>query len=308
MKKVGILAGRERTFPQALIERVAERKAGVEVEWAKLGGTALDTELGFSVLVDRISHEVPYYQLYLKAAALRGVNVINNPFARVAEDKFSANLLAREQGVAVPRSLILPNKSYIADIVSESLTNLMHPLDWGAIADYVGLPAVLKPAVGGGWKSVSIVSSIDEMIEAYDRSGQLTLIVQEFIQWDRYLRCICIGRTKVMPIAWDPTLPHHERYLHRSDYLSPELAEQVVEQALALCRALGHDMNTVEFAIRDEVPYAIDFTNSAPDFDIASLGEWHFDWVVDAMADLVIERALADASPVANTYAQGFRT
>lgn len=305
MKKVGILAGRERTFPNALIDRVAQRDAGVVVEWAKLGGTALDTDLTFSVLVDRISHEVPYYQLYLKAAALRGVNVINNPFARVIEDKFSANLLAQQQGVAVPRSLILPNKEHIADIVSESLTNLIHPLDWGVIADYIGLPAIMKPAVGGGWKSVSIVRSVDEMIGAYDQSGQLSMMVQEFIEWDRYLRCISIGREKVMPVAWDPTLPHHERYLHRPDYLSPELAELVVEQARALCSALGHDMNTVEFAIRDEVPYAIDFTNSAPDFDIASLGQWHFDWVVDAMSDLVIERALDENIQTACAYADG---
>ena len=50
-------------------------------------------------------------------------------------------------------------------------------------------------------------------------------------------------------------------------------------------------MNTVEFAIRDGIPYAIDFMNSAPDFDITSLTEAYFPWVVEAMAALVIERA-----------------
>jgi glutathione synthase/RimK-type ligase-like ATP-grasp enzyme len=296
MKKIGIMVGRERSFPQAFIQRVNERNAGVQAEWVKLGGTVLDVPNPYAVIVDRISHEVPYYQLYLKHAQLQGTYVINNPYARIVEDKFTANYIALQQNVAVPRSVVLPNQAYIADISSESLTNLIYPLNWEWIADTVGLPAVMKPVVGGGWKSVSIVRSIDEMISAYNASGQLSMIVQEFIQWDRYLRCICIGRQKVLPIAWDPNRPFHERYQANTNYLSPELGARVVEDALKLCRGLGHDMNTVEFAIRDGVPYAIDFTNSAPDFDIVSLGEWHFNWVLDAMTDLVIEKAFLPAN------------
>ena len=308
MKKVGILAGRERSFPAALIERVASRDAGVEAEWVKLGGTAVDSHTPYAVIVDRISHEVPYYQLFLKHAHLQGAVIINNPFARIVEDKFTANLLAQQVGVAVPKTVILPNKAYIDDITGESLTNLMHPLDWEMLARYIGWPAVMKPAVGGGWKSVSIVHSIDEMLAAYDASEQLSMMLQEFIHWDRYVRCLCIGREKVLPIAWDPTKPHNERYLQQPDYLSPTETERVIGDALKLCRALGHDMNTVEFAFHKGVPYAIDFTNSAPDLDIASLGEWHFNWAVDAMTDLVIERALAvpEARTALDSYGRAF--
>ncbi len=291
MIKAGILVGRERSFPQALIQRITQKNDGVELEWTKLGATTLEDRNPYRVIVDRISHEVPYYSIYLKHAARQGVYVINDPFARVAEDKFTANYLARRLGVAVPKTLILPNKAYIPDITTESLSNLIYPLDWEGVAQYVGFPAVMKPAVGGGWKAVSIVHNLDEMIAAYDASGQLTMMVQEYIPWDRYVRCICIGQEKILPIAWDPTKPHFERYQHNPNYLSPALAARVQDEALRLCRGLGYDMNTVEFAIRDEVPYAIDFTNSAPDFDISSLGEWHFDWVVEAMAELVIARA-----------------
>ncbi len=308
MKKVGILAGRERSFPAALIERVAARNAGVEAEWVKLGGTAVESLTPYAVIIDRISHEVHYYQIFLKHAHLQGALIINNPFARIVEDKFTANALAQRAGVAVPKTVILPNKAYIPDITGESLTNLMHPLDWEMIARYIGWPAVMKPAVGGGWKSVSIVHSIPEMLAAYDNSDQLSMMAQEFIHWDRYVRCLCIGREKVLPIAWDPTKPHHERYLQQPGYLSPAETERVVADALKLCRALGHDMNTVEFAFHKGVPYAIDFTKRAPDFDIASLGEWHFHWVVDAMTDLVIERALAmpEPRPVRGSYAAAF--
>ncbi len=312
MKKVGILAGRERSFPAALIERVASRDAGVEAEWVKLGGTAVNSHTPYAVIVDRISHEVPYYQLFLKHAHLQGAVIINNPFARIVEDKFTANLLAQQVGVAVPKTVILPNKAYIPDITGESLTNLMHPLDWEMIARYIGLPAVMKPAVGGGWKSVSIVHSLPEMLAAYDASDQLSMMAQEFIHWDRYVRCLCIGREKVLPIAWDPTKPHNERYLQQQgdlpDYLSAAETERVISDALKLCQALGHDMNTVEFAFHNGVPYAIDFTNSAPDLDIASLGEWHFNWAVDAMTDLVIERALAvpENRLALDSYARAF--
>lgn len=302
MKRIGILAGRERSFPNAFIERVNHRDAGVVAEWVKLGGTALGQPNPYSVIVDRISHEVPYYALYLKDAQAQGVYVINDPYRRSTEDKFAANAMAVKLGVAVPKTIVLPNHDHIPDITPESLSNLMYPLDWGAIARYIGLPAVMKPALGGGWKSVSIVHSIDEMVAAYDASGELTMLVQEFVKWDRYVRCICIGREKVLPVAWDPTKPHFERYLGDPDDIEPELRARIEADALALCRGLGYDMNTVEFAVRDGVPVAIDFTNSAPDFDIASLGPRFFDWVLEAMVELVLTKAEGAPYAVGTEY------
>jgi len=302
MKRIGIMAGRERSFPNAFIERVNHRQTGVVAEWVKLGGTALGQPNPYSVIVDRISHEVPYYSLYLKDAQAQGVYVINDPYRRAAEDKFAANGMAQRLGVAVPKTLVLPNKETIPDITTESLSNLMYPLDWGAVAHYIGLPAVMKPALGGGWKSVSVVHSIDEMIRAYDESGELTMLVQEFIRWDEYVRCICIGRRKVLPVDWDPTLPHFERYKGDPDDLDPALRERIERDALALCRGLGYDMNTVEFAVRDGVPVAIDFTNSAPDFDIASLGPRFFDWVLEAMTELVLEKAAGAPYAIGTDY------
>jgi hypothetical protein len=120
------------------------------------------------------------------------------------------------------------------------------------------------------------------------------MILQEEIRWEQYVRCIVIGKEHVRPALWDPRRSHFERYTHAAASmppLSPALEERVVADARTLCRALGYEMNTVELAIRDGVPYAIDFMNSAPDFDITSLGEEHFAWVVDRMATLVIDLA-----------------
>lgn len=291
MLRVGVMVGREWSFPPAFIEEVNRRNEGVYAEYVKLGGTIQNEPNEYRVIIDRISHEIPYYRAYLKNAVLQGTYVINNPFMWSADDKFFEASLATKLGVASPRTVVLPNKDYIEGIVTESLRNLVFPLDWKAITDYVGLPAILKDAWGGGWRHVYKVNTIDELIAAYDQTGQLTMVLQEFIEWDHYVRCMCIGQDVVMPIKYDP---RERRYHVEHAHLSADLGARIVHDALLLNRALGYDMNTVEFAVRDGVPYAIDFMNPAPDMDVNSITPFYFDWVVNAMADMVIRRAKRD--------------
>lgn len=291
MLKVGLLVGRERSFPDALIREVNERNAGVYAEYVKVGEVSSDAACPYQVIIDRISHEVVFYQPYLKAAALSGTVIINNPFWRMADDKFFGTALVERMGIAVPKTLILPSRAYPDSIIPESLSNLKFPLDWQAVVGYTGLPAILKPHWGGGWKDVRRVSSIQELIAAYDQTGQLCMMLQEFIEWQKYVRCICIGKSNILITNWDPRKPHFDRYRGLDQNIDPALAARIRSDAIKINEALGYDMNTVEFAIRDGIPYAIDFMNSAPDFDISSLTELYFPRVVEAMADLVIERA-----------------
>ena len=129
--KIGLLVGREWSFPPAFIDEVNNRNEGVVAEFVKLGTTSMDEPCPYAVLIDRISHEVPYYRLYLKYAVLQGAMVINNPFMWTADDKFFEAALATKLGVASPKTVVLPNKDYIPGIVhSESLRNLIYPLDW----------------------------------------------------------------------------------------------------------------------------------------------------------------------------------
>jgi len=299
MKRVGILVGRERTFPDALIAEVARRGAGVEASYAELEATRIERPPPYDVLVDRISHDIPCYQPVLKLAALNGVRVINNPFWRIADDKFFNAALALRLGVKVPKTVALPSKQYNPDVSTESLRNL-RMVDWEKLVAELGLPIYLKPHWGGGWREVSRVTSLEELWKAYDRTGQLTMIAQQEIRWQQYVRCIVIGQEEVRPALWDPRRPHHERYIAAEKDmppLSPALEKKICADARTLCRALGYDMNTVELAVQDGVPYAIDFMNSAPDLDIASLGQAHFDWSVEKMADLVIRLALQPGLP-----------
>ncbi len=288
--KVGLIVGREWSFPPAFIEEVNRRNEGVEAEYVKLGGIHMDEPCPYAVIIDRISHEVPFYRTYLKHAALEGAHVINNPFMWTADDKFFEAGLATRLGVSSPKTVVLPNKEYVPGIVHhESLRNLIYPLDWQGIVDYVGLPCVLKDAHGGGWKEVYICHSLEELIANYDHSGLLTMVVQEFIHWDQFIRCIALGQEEVLPIRYDP----RERKYHVDDaYLRPELRQRIIDDSLKLVRALGYDMNSLEWAIRDGVPYAIDFMNPAPDMDIYSLTPVYFDWAVKHMADMAIRRAM----------------
>ncbi len=289
-KRIGLMVGREWSFPPAFMEEVKRRDAGVIAEFVSIGAVGMDDPTPYDVIIDRISHEVPYYRSYLKQQVVRGVTVVNNPFMWTADDKFFGAALATSLGVASPKTLALPNKSYIPGIVpTESLRNLVYPLNWNGIVEYIGLPCVLKDAHGGGWKEVYICRSLEELIHHYDSSGLLTMVVQEFIQWDQFVRCICIGQEEILPTKYDP---RERRYLVEHAHLSAEVGARVVRDARTLVRALGYDMNSIEFAIRDGVPYAIDFMNPAPDMDVNSLTPHYFEWVVRQMVDLAIRLAL----------------
>lgn len=297
--KIGIITGRENTFPQAFIDRVNSKNVeGITAEFVRVGGTRMDDSIPYRVIVDRISHEVPYYRAFMKKAVADGVIVINNPFWWSADDKFFENVLADKLGVPVPKTVVLPNKSYEADITEDSLRNLVDPLPFEKWVEYTGLPAVMKPAIGGGNKNISIVHSIEEVKEAYDRSGPLLMVLEEFIEHENYVRCFCLGRKHVLVSRYGHYRPREERYIAGYEGVSEEMLDTIVKNCLTLNEALGYDMNTVEMAIQGGVPYAIDFLNPAPDFDRLSIKDERFEWVIETLASLVIEYALGEEAPM----------
>jgi hypothetical protein len=292
-KKVGLICGREYSFPPAFIARVNEVGAphGISAEMVRFAGTRMDDPASYRVIVDRISHEVEYYRGALKQAALQGTYVINNPFWWTADDKYFNYSVMAKLGVAIPRTVLLPQKGYPADVdlTAESLQNLAFPIDWDALLDYTGRPAILKPYSGGGWKHVYKVANKQELLEAYDRTAPYCMTLQQFIDFDKYVRCFTFGKTDITPVAYDP---RERRYLIEHEYLSPELGARIVRDARTINLALGYEMNTIEFAIAGDVPYAIDFLNPAPDFERDRITPFYFSLVLEKMADLVISRAL----------------
>ncbi len=297
MNKIGVMFGRENTFPWALIEEINRRNAkNVSAEAVQVGGVLMDKPSEYRVIVDRISQDVPFYRGFLKNAVLHGTTVINNPFWWTADDKFFNYALSEKLGVATPKTVLLPHNQHPPDITAQSLRNLIYPLNWQEIFDYIGFPAFLKPYSGGGWKHVYKVHSPEELFWAYNLTGDLCMTLQQGIEFEEYYRCYVVGRRHVHIMPYDPRLPHANRYV-QDGVVSDAMRERLTRDCLTLCNALGYEMNTVEFAIQDGVPYAIDFLNPAPDADLHSVGEANFHWFVNAMADFAIEKASVEAKP-----------
>lgn len=306
MKKIGILFGQERSFPQALIERINSRKVkNIAAEPVTIDKVVQAAPADYAVIIDRISQDVPFFRAFLKNAAISGTAVINNPFWWSADEKFFNNALAEKIGVPVPKTVLLPSKEHPDDTSSDSFSNLAFPLDWEGIFRYVGFPAFMKPFAGGGWKHVYKLSSPEEFFQKYNETGQLVMMLQEAIDFDAYFRCYCIGGKYVRIMHYEPRNPHHLRYAATHD-VGDEMMKTMEEYVIRLNQALGYDFNTVELAIRKGVPYAIDFCNPAPDADVHSVGRENFEWVVETAANYAIERALAHKDGQDNLSWGGF--
>jgi hypothetical protein len=256
-----------------------------------VGGVRMAEPSGYDVIVDRISHDIPFYRSFLKNAVLTGTRVINNPFWWSADDKFFNYALAKKLGVAVPPTVLLPHKLHPPGTTDRSMRNLEYPIDWDGLFEYVGFPAFLKPHDGGGWKDVYKINSPIEFFAAYDESGRLCMTLQRGVKFQEYFRCYVVAQEHVHVMRYDPGQPHHLRYVPGNPPPNPQLADRIQRDARTLCRALGYDLNTVEFAVEGGVPYAIDFMNPAPDAGLESVGPENFRWIVDAVANLALARA-----------------
>jgi len=292
MKKIGILFGQEKSFPPAFVKRVnAQNEDGITAEFVKIDKVVQGKHCGYDVIIDRISQDVPFYRSYLKNAAVGGTAVINNPFWWSADEKFFNNALMTKLNVAVPKTVLLPSNQHPDDTDSNSFRNLSFPFDWDSIFDYVGFPAFFKPFAGGGWKNVYRLENPDDFFKAYNETGQLVMMLQEEIDFTEYFRIYCLDRFDVHIMRYAPKEPHHKRYVRNPEPIKKELFLKLTETVLSINNALGYDFNTVELAIRDGIPYAIDFCNPAPDAEIKSVGKDNFEWIVEEAANMAIRRA-----------------
>jgi hypothetical protein len=288
----------ENTFPGALVDKINSMGIdGIQAEFVQVGGVEMAKPSGYAVIIDRISHDMPFYRAFLKNAALTGTQIINNPFWWSADDKFFNFALATKLGVAIPKTVLLPHKKFPPQITERSLRNLQFPLDWDSIFDYVGFPAFLKPHDGGGWRDVFHVHSPQEFFHAYDKTRDLCMTLQAAVNFKEYFRCYVVGQTDVRIMPYDPRRPHEHRYVLDPPAYDPKLLKRVEKDSITLCKALGYDLNTVEFAVEDGIPYAIDFMNPAPDADVHSVGQESFDWIVDKVANLAVKKAQNPIQP-----------
>lgn len=287
-KKIGLIIGREWSWPPAFINGVAGRAEDVEAEFLLLGGTSLEDACDYDVIIDRMSHEIPYYRTFMKYAALRGVYVINDPFVWSADDKFFGVALMKELGLRTPATIVLPNKRVETQIVPESFRNLLYPMDWKGIIDYVGAPAILKDIHTGGRPFARRVTNGDDLIHLYDESDTRTVILQQLIESDHHIHCYVIGQEFARAIAFSRT---DDRYLPEITFADAAQIAQLEADALRICQTYGYDMNMVEFVVHEGEAYVINPSNPVPVIDIDQLTVEHFQWCVNKMVDFAVRMA-----------------
>ena len=120
--------------------------------------------------------------------------------------------------------------------------------------DYVGLPCIMKPAHGGGWKDVNKIHNLEEAAATTTtRSGQKTMMLQEFITWDLYIRVPTIGRRGRAPSATTPPRAEWAATTRTTTSLPRDVRDKAEELSLRFNQALGYDMNALEFAVKDGI-------------------------------------------------------
>lgn len=282
----------EQSFSQALIEKIHNSKIkGVSAEFIKIGSISLQDEPEYAVILDRASKEVPFYNSYLKNAVLNGVQVINNPFVSRNDDNFFLSALASKIGIKVPKTAILPSKEHPHGTSSESMRNLIFPLEWDKVFKYVGFPAYLKPNQGNGFYNAYKVYNKQEFFSAYDLTGSSIMLLQEALEFEDYYRCYAIGKKEVRIMKYDPRKPLHLRYSTEKLNIEERLKNKLERVSLQINTALDLKFNALEFAIKDGKPFAVNIIDTVPNAEKHILHEAHFEWLVDTTSNYLIELA-----------------
>jgi hypothetical protein len=306
MKRVGILFGMENTFPTALVDRINRAAPDVHADWMKVGSPRSSQASGYDVIIDRASREVPFYRPFLKTAALNGTIVLNDPFGIATDDRFFPYGLADSLGMQVPRAALLPSKLHPPQTTAQSMRNLEYPLGWKELFTDVGFPALLKPVWGTYPGRATLVFNEAEFFAAYDRSGDAVMTLQQAFPAAAYFRCYCVGpkRARLLPTA--PPVPLVKPRDGISSPINGDLERTIVNNSLLLTRALGLDINAVEFAVQDGAAFVIDLLDPVPDGEYYSVGPEHFTWFVDAVAELAVACAVRPGHRKAVGQRSGF--
>lgn len=287
-KLIGFIIGRERDFPEAVMARVNSEYDDVRAELVKLGGTRYDAEVPYDVIVDRMSHEVPYYSSYAKYATMHDCYVINNPYTWAIDTKFMSSALVRKLGFKTPRTVVLPNKDISSENVPDSFRNLEYPMDWQGIVDYIGSPAIFKDIRSGGRRFAHRVNNVDELIQRYDESGTRTMILQELLDSNDHVHCMVIGGEHTLLLSY---MYDDRRYKNCELDLDGRIAQEISQAALKLTAIYKYDINLVEFAVKDDEVYVITASNPSPQISRDLMTRAQFDWIVNTVTDLAVDRA-----------------
>lgn len=276
--RVGVLAG----FDEALVDAL-RREVGNTATWVdlKLGSTAFDADLRVDVILDRASHENPFYAAWVRCAEDRGVRVLNASARNRAGAPFADLMRVRQGGLSVAETVLLPTKEYPAHLGASALTNLAFPLDWDAVWARVAPRARLLPALPMSMLTGVEVRDVQGLLAAYDRSGQTPAMVQRCLDGRRARAFWVRGQAVEVQCFEDDGLPAEE------DVGDSPISALVRESVLKVAAILDLDCAALDFTITADGAVLTAVDTAAPEIDPVLLGEERFLRVVKSLAHML---------------------
>lgn len=288
MKNIGLLFGAESSFPIALINFINTHNSNISASIISIGAIKNTDKIPFDIIYDRISHYVPMYKSYLKMAAYNGVKVINNPNSNCYENNFFHSVYATKNNLNIPKAVLLPSKELPSGVNSEHLHNLIYPINWDEVFNYIGFPAILKSNIAYNLYNEYEIYNQSEFFSAYDITGNNPMILQEYIDYDYYYRVFNIDKNNIRIVSYNPSKPIHLRYDKIQTKTNNILAKELAKISTQIANFFDIYFNSSEFAIKDNKPYIINFLNPAPKIDKELMYEEDFDWLVEQTGNMLV--------------------
>ena len=290
MKKIGLLFGENSTFAHELIGTLnLKGPENLVAESVNLANISHATPSGYDLIFNLHPGNPTLYQSFLQAEALKGCQILNNPFLFSGFDRFVASVAAENVLLNVVPTHLLPSYELPPGNSHRSFPNLTYPWGWEKLFDEVGFPAIMKPVQGGEAHHIHRVDSKEEFFDAQRSSGNQPMILQKFVKTEEIYMCFYMGNSyqEVMVLPFDPA---HGAFLSEDKNPHPILSDNLKMHTRAFADEFGCDFCALVFAIYEEEPYFIDIHNPTDFLDEKSLGPARFRNLIKAVSDMIAEK------------------
>lgn len=291
MKKIGVFCGMENNFPNQLIAYINQKRKDIQAEILKIGYVTIEDTFNYDVILDRVSYQVPMYQSILKQCAIQGITVVNNPFINCLEDLYFQFAIAKKLSFKVPKTVIIPTKEHQEGTTSETYKNLVYPLDWDGLFDYLGFPFYMKLNRSNSTTYSFKVYNPAEFFSAYDVTGNKQMILQESIDFIAYFRVFLVGKKHIKIINFDPNKPLHLRYSKESLTVDPKFQKKIEKMVEELSNLFDLNITAIDIGIFNSDVFLLDFYNVAPIIEPNYFSTDDYNWLIFTIGDFLISLA-----------------
>jgi len=238
-------------------------------------------------IINRGAHWNPHHNSFFQRVSHQ-TYLLNDMSAFFGINKNTSYGHMFELGLKVPKTFAVPQEDNseleLSTRVSPDLVFTQYEMfNLAEIGEEVGYPAYLKPQDGGGWVGVQKVNNLEELLEAYKKSGPKPQNLQAAVEgYSEFVRCVGMG-PQVMCMHYNPDAKYsHDRYLRSDDKIVEMdfISEGKKRELIQICKLInafyGWDHNSCESLVMEsgEV-HPIDFANAYPDSSLVSL-HYHF--------------------------------